>query len=340
MKSHLTLVPTRGMTREDWLTYRMTGIGGSETGSILGLDDYKCAGELFEQKIGLRPTWDRDSMARFMGRMSEDLLAKLWQYWDGSEESMMANGAADRIVRRCRRVNAYVRNPAYPWLFISLDRVIQKDPRGEGILEIKNIGQWEASKWVGNLPPKHITQVTTYMGVAEIAWSEMAVWQDGRRAEVYPLDVNEGIWQEVVVRTKAFWDKVLEGRRYVNELYEAQRTYNQRRVDECQAAIDALTPEPDGSPAWADFLSEKYKRPALALRKGTLQEYELALQHLLNQRDLKALQESGRQFESQLKLAMGTSEALDFGPAGRLYWSARNDGKRIFSNKLSPVDGG
>ena len=118
MKSHLRLVPTRDMNREEWLAYRHQGIGASEVGIILGLDDYTSSLELYHYKIGSVQKFDTEGMAQFMGREHEDMIAKLWQYWDGSEEGMIRNFRADKIIRKCQRVNAYMHNPEYPWLFV------------------------------------------------------------------------------------------------------------------------------------------------------------------------------------------------------------------------------
>lgn len=336
MKSKIELIPTGQMSREEWLSYRHTGIGASEVGAILGLDDYTSSLELYYYKIGEVAKFDTESMASFMGREQEDLIAKLWQYWDGDEQSMIMNFRQGKIVRKCQRVNAYARNPDYPWLYVSLDRKINKTAtKGEGALELKTLGTYEADKWEAGLPPKYITQVQTQIAVCEFDWGEMAVLQDGRRMEVYPFDISTNIVQHVITRTKDFWDRVVQGRKYVNEKYICLTQYNQKRADELTHEIDMLAPEPDGTLAYADYLKERFNRPASAERAGTPLELEYAQEQRRWANELKEVDEKKTLFENRLKMAMGDDvQLLDFEKQGRVYWSKSENGRRIFRNKL------
>ena len=116
----------------------------------------------------------------FLGKQAEDKNAEMWEYWDGSVEGMIKNFYSGNKVRRCRRLNAYVQNPKYKWLFVSLDRVINKHTWkgvefGEGTLELKNLSSYEADKWEGGIPLKHLLQVQTQMAVCEFDYGELAV---------------------------------------------------------------------------------------------------------------------------------------------------------------------
>lgn len=338
MKSHLKLVPTIDMGREEWLVYRHQGIGASEVGIILGLDDYTSSLELFHYKIGSMRKFDTEGMAQFMGREHEDMIAGLWQYWDGDEQSMIQNFRQGTIVRKCQRVNAYVHNPKYPWLFVSLDRKINKQgERGEGTLELKTISGFEADKWAAGLPPKYVTQVQTQMAVCEFGWGEMAILQDGRKLSVLPFDLHPGIVEHVITKTKAFWDKVLEGRKIVNELYIARANFNQRLQNNLQAELDQLEPEPDGTVAYAQYLSDKFNKPRYPDRKGTEQELQWAItQHEISEK-MKAMATEKILVESELKRAMGDYQVLDFGMDGKVYWAPNSNGSRTFRNKIKNV---
>ena len=43
-------IPTTGMSREEWLKLRKTGIGGSDAGAICGLDPYSSPMKFFWDK--------------------------------------------------------------------------------------------------------------------------------------------------------------------------------------------------------------------------------------------------------------------------------------------------
>lgn len=334
MKSKLLFTSTVGMDRDTWLQFRTRGLGASEVGSVLGLDDYTSSLELFYRKIGEVPTFDVESMAAFMGREQEDLIAQMWQYWDGDQESMIANYRADKVVRRCQRVNAYIQHPEFPWLYVSLDRKMLKHAgRGEGTLELKTITAWEADKWEAGIPPKWLTQVNTQMLVPEFDHGEMAVLQDARKLHVLPFERSDTIVQHIVVRTKEFWDRVVEARKLVNEKYHPSNQWNQRRLDELTAAIDALAPEPDGTLAYSNYLAERHQRPEYAERSGNLEELEHAQQHRALALQIDNLEEQKRQHENALKVAMSDHQLLTFGLHGKVYWSLSDRG-RTFRNKV------
>jgi predicted phage-related endonuclease len=322
------------MDRETWLGYRQDGIGASEIGAILGLDDYTSSLELYYYKIGDIPRLNLENIYMFMGRELEDYICDLWQYWDGTEQSLIENYRADRIVRRCRRLRAFVRNPAFPWLYCSLDRVINKYAgKEEGTLEAKNIGGFEMDKWEAGLPPKHVVQVQQQMLVAEFLHGEMALLQDGRRFHVLPFEGSAKIQDEIVRRSHDFWQRVLKGRKLVNEKYLAIQQFNQRRIDELNAAIEELAPEPDGTLAYANYLTERYKDPTLAERRGTIIEEQAAIEHATLGATIKGLEEERRKHESVLKSALADHQVLDFGRLGRVTWRKTRTG-RMFRNDV------
>lgn len=337
MKSKLLFIPTAQMSREDWLSYRHDGLGASEVGTILGLDDYKSSLELFYYKIGELPAFDTETIYSFMGRYQEETISDLWQYWEGDEESMIKNYREGKIVRRCRKVNAFVRNPRYPWLYVSLDRVINKTATaGEKALELKTIGGFVADKWESGLPPQYVAQMNCQTLVCEFEdGGEMAILQDGRRFFVLPFENSEVIQATIVRKTKAFWIRVIQGRRLVNAKYLALQDFNYKKADALTAEIDALAPEPDGSQVYADFLKKKYNRPLSAERQGTEAEFVEATVHKLATEQIKTISEGKIKAENCLKTAMGDRfQMLDFGANGRVYWSMNGDGNRVFRNKI------
>lgn len=342
MKSKLLFIPTANMSREDWLSYRHDGLGASEVGTILGLDDYMSSLELFYYKIGEIARFDTETIFSFMGRYHEETIADLWQYWDGDEETMIANYKAGKIVRRCQRVNAFVRNPEYPWLYVSLDRKINKNNiisstimKGEGSLELKTISGFEADKWESGLPPKYVVQLNTQTLICEFDFGEMALLQDGRRFFVLPFENSKTIQKKIIEKTKEFWDKVLIARKYVNEKFIAIQEFNYLKANWLTAQIDTLAPEPDGSQAYADFLKKKYNRPLSAERLGTEEEYVYAFKQKELIDDIKECEEKKTLWENELKKRMGDRfQMLDFGARGRVYWSMNGAGNRVFRNKI------
>ena len=120
--SNLIYTSTAEMTPEQWLGFRKCGLGASEVGAVMGLSQYKSNVELFYDKIGQGLGFSVENIAMFMGTELEQFIANIWQFWDGTEAGMIENFRTQNKVRKMQRVNAYIQNPKFPWLFVSLDR--------------------------------------------------------------------------------------------------------------------------------------------------------------------------------------------------------------------------
>ena len=332
MKSHLIVTPTANMSKEDWLRHRINGLGASDIGTIFGFNQYKAPIELFYEKLDPTPVYNVETIHQFMGHYQEDPIADLWQYWDKTQEAMIVNYRSGKIMRRCRKINAYVSNPQYPWLFVSLDRIINKGERGEeGALEIKTIAGYEANKWDTGIPPSHLIQVITQMLVCEFSFGEIATLRDGRQFDVWPFEFNPNIAAQIVERTKAFWDNILHARRLMTEKFEAVMNHNMRKANELQAQIELLEPGPDGSEAYERFLKDKFKRSLaeVGLIRGTAEELNMALGHRKLKDQAKEVAEKIRLCENSLKRRIGDGTILDFGKDGRVSW--KGDPRRFLN---------
>lgn len=72
------LCSTAGMTEEDWLKWRTTGIGGSDAGTVLGVNPYRTKRELFYDKTGVLPVneKDKDTLQLRWGKALEETVAE------------------------------------------------------------------------------------------------------------------------------------------------------------------------------------------------------------------------------------------------------------------------
>ena len=122
MKPHIIQHPIKTHSPE-WYKFRLeNGIGGSETGVVMGISPYKSRIRMFHEKIGTIQSEVGDTEPMLHGRNLEDYIADCWQYWDGTKEGWLKNITEGNKIRKARRINGYLTNSKYPFMYARLDR--------------------------------------------------------------------------------------------------------------------------------------------------------------------------------------------------------------------------
>ena len=332
---------------EEWFEFRKNGIGGSEAATVLGLDRYNTVMRIFHEKVGTIPHQNIDNAKMFFGRYMEDKIAELWQYYDGSDLGWIDNYKNNKIIRQCRKVNGYVVNPSYPWLFGSFDRVqnisgginlLTGEPlKTEAVLEIKTLSYWSAQQWEGGLPVSFLIQVHIYMIILETDYAEISILKDGNTFIVEKVQRDDSLAEKIIDITKAFWqNRVLPAKEAFVKMKESEKQGNILEAEKFEGQIQHLEPEPDGSPAYEQFMSERFLKTRSSI-DGTIDTYGLAL------RDKMLLSINGRiDDERQLiknnlikEMVNAGAEMIDFGKLGSCTYGERKGAKnRSFANRL------
>lgn len=314
-----------------WLNFRTSGIGASEVGTILGLNPYKSATELFYQKIGKLPQKIDENIAMFMGNRMEPLVADLWEYYDDEESQMIENFNTGKKTRMCGEIIGYLVNDKYPHLFLSPDRLIYNDSKKalysvsskgvnlknvRGVLEIKTISSFASKQWEGGVPPSYVVQLMTYMIGLEKKYGEIVFLEDGRKLTVIPVEYNQSIADQIIEKTTEFWDRV---------------TCALKDMDNCEL----YEPEPDGTPAYETFLDKRYTSSIDKIYvEGSESHYELAVRHKQLTEQLKDLEYEARECSNTLKNIIGEAEGIDFKEMGKVTWKSTVKGNRLFKNSI------
>ena len=131
-------ISTRGMTREEWLKLRKTGIGGSDAGAICGLNPYSSPVKIYQDKTQ-EETEEEDNESMRQGRDLEDYVARRFM-----EETGL----------KVRRSSQMYRSEEYPFMLANVDRLIVGQDAG---LECKTASAFSADKWKdGKIPPHYL----------------------------------------------------------------------------------------------------------------------------------------------------------------------------------------
>ena len=137
-------------THDEWLEQRKCGIGGSDAGTVLGVNKYKSNVELWLEKTGQSEPEDiSDKPAVKFGKLAEQHLRELFKqdfpdYQVDYHEFWM------------------YQNDKYPFIYATLDGELTAPDGSKGILEIKtttiqNKSQWD--EWEEKIPDSYYAQV-------------------------------------------------------------------------------------------------------------------------------------------------------------------------------------
>ena len=181
-------IPTAGMSSEEWLTLRKTGIGGSDAGSICGVNPFGSPMKVYHDKTS-SGVEELDSEAVRQGHDLEDYVAQRF---------MEATGL------KVRRSNFMYRSVENPFMIADVDRLVIGEDAG---LECKTASAYNADKWKdGNIPLHYIMQCYHYMAVTgKRTWYIAAVIL-GQQFTYRKLVWDDDLIAQLISVEKDFWE--------------------------------------------------------------------------------------------------------------------------------------
>ncbi len=181
-------IPISNMGHKEWLALRKTGIGGSDAGTVCGLNPYSSPMKLFYDKSGTEIE-EQDNEAMRQGHDLEDYVAQRF---------MEATGL------KVRRSNYMYRNVEHPFMIADVDRLVVGEDAG---LECKTASAYNADKWKdGNIPLHYAMQCYHYMAVTgKRAWYIAAVIL-GKEFVWHKLEWEDELIESLIQAEKDFWE--------------------------------------------------------------------------------------------------------------------------------------
>lgn len=188
------IVSTLNMEKQEWLNYRKQGIGGSDARAVCGLNPYKTAMEVYQDKVSLE-TEEFDNEAMRQGRDFEDYVARRFTEVTG---------------KKVRRANAMFCHETYPFMRADVDRMVVGEKAG---LECKTASPFLADKWQdGQVPIHYYIQCLHYMTVCDVDAWYIAVLIFGREFKYYRMERDEEMIADLIRIEQDFWQNhVLKG---------------------------------------------------------------------------------------------------------------------------------
>ena len=179
-------------SKEEWLALRkQLGIGGSEAGSVIGLNPYKGAYTLWAEKTGKIPEFE-GNLTTEVGNYLEEFVAQLFTRETG---------------KNVRRKNRILVNDKYPFAFADVDRMVVGE---KALLEIKTTNSFPVIKKIRNkeYPEQWYAQMTHYLAVSGLEKAYLAVLIECRDFKIFELDRDEAEISALMGEEEKFWSMV------------------------------------------------------------------------------------------------------------------------------------
>ncbi|WP_144161609.1 YqaJ viral recombinase family protein [Paraburkholderia sp. BCC1885] len=190
----LRLVETKDMPREDWLSVRKSGIGGSDAAAAVGLSPYMSPLELWLVKTGRDTSLFRPD--------PQDTTEPV--YWGTLLEPIVAASYTKQTGSKVRRVNAVLQHPTLPFMIANIDREVVGS-RDVQLLECKTAGEFGARLWRDSVPEYVVLQVQHQLAVTGKQAADVAVLVCGQQLDVHRIERDDRLISRLIELEAMFW---------------------------------------------------------------------------------------------------------------------------------------
>lgn len=205
-----------GLSDEDyvaWLDHAQLTIGGSQVGTIMGLNEYATPRSVWARLLSIAP--EDDSVTPYIrrGRAMESTVASEYERVTG------------RVLARCSTLVGRASRALHlqPWMRFSPDRLIRAPStdvvgggrrQGRGILEIKVLGRRTFDRTINEgIDLSYYAQLQWYLFGFRRNWGAFAVFNaDQWRLHAFDVERDEPFIGEMVARVTSFWDNFVVAR--------------------------------------------------------------------------------------------------------------------------------
>jgi putative phage-type endonuclease len=187
--SYEVLASTTGMSREDWLKMRQTGLGGSDASAVVGLNRYRSPLSVYYDKVQGEPVTEENE----------------FMYWGNALEEIVANEFTRRSCLKVRRKNAILQSKEYPFMLANVDRLVVGVDEG---LECKTASAYKSGEWSNeNIPWEYELQCHHYMAVTGYSAWWIAVLIGGNQFIYKRVQRDQAIIDQLTAIESAFWNE-------------------------------------------------------------------------------------------------------------------------------------
>lgn len=185
------VVDIRTISHQEWLSYRMSGIGGSDAGAIAGLNPYTSRLCVYFNKIG------EIKSSTEMEETSEAI------YWGKRLENIIAEEFCKQSGFEVEKSHYILRSSEHPFMIANVDRLIVDNEEG---LECKTTNSFNKDQWEDdNIPDMYMAQIQHYMAVTGYEGWWVAVLIGGNHFKYQYIERDDEYIDKLIKIESDFW---------------------------------------------------------------------------------------------------------------------------------------
>lgn len=195
----LKSINTKNMSDEEWKQLRTHSIGGSDCGTILGMNNYESPFTLWQKKL-----WADD--------YEEDISDKIQIKFGNYNEQFVAKLFEEKTGKKLRKHNKMMYHKDYDFISANVDRVVIGE---NALLECKTTSEFLKDKWKdGNVPASYMAQCYHYMAVTGVEVVYIAVLFGNSEFHYETIERDEEIINDIINAEVEFWNEyIVKGQR-------------------------------------------------------------------------------------------------------------------------------
>ena len=201
LKEHCSVSSTAAQSVDEqaWLAARTKGIGGSDVGSICGVNPWSSALQVYFNKTG-----------QFQEEREPDKAAQERMHWGHMLEHVVADEFELRNPNlHCIEADCSFKSNTHEFLLANVDRfVVDENGQFVGILECKTANSLMASEWeAGDIPLSYFYQVQHYMYVTGLHRGWICCLVGGNKFFQYDIFFDADLYTGTILPIlETFWN--------------------------------------------------------------------------------------------------------------------------------------
>jgi putative phage-type endonuclease len=186
------LVSTKNMDRNEWLSWRNRGIGGSDASVVCGINKYKSPMQLWLEKTDqIEP--EVSGEAAYWGTIMEPIVKK---------EFTLRSGM------KIKNVPFLMQHPEYEFMLANVDGMVNDKELGKCVFEAKTASVFKQNGWLDSIPDEYMLQVQHYLAVTGYKAAYVAVLIGGNKFDYILIKRDDELINLLIKIESDFWNHV------------------------------------------------------------------------------------------------------------------------------------